>query len=58
MNMKTNIIKYNEMYTLELLENKSLFTQSVEDFKKHGCKGKVIFIANLVTINKILNENQ
>ena len=46
------------MHTLEILENKTLFTQSLQDFKKHGCKGKVIFIANLNTITKILNENQ
>ncbi len=44
-------------YSLELLENKTLFFQSIQHRLKHGACGKVIFEANLQTIKQIINEN-
>ena len=45
-------------YSVELLESGSLFVQSVEQRKKHGCKGKVLITSCLYeAANQIREEN-
>jgi len=44
-------------YSLEILENKTFYYQTVSQRLKHGALGKVLIEANLKTVKKIINEN-
>ncbi len=45
------------MYSVEILENDTIFIQPVLTRLKHGAKGKVIIEVNYETAKQIQNEN-